>query len=78
MGRVRHSFPGYDDELGTHFFQTQPSMTTSWGQFLPEVIRIDPRMAGPGGGWWRGATPTVTYPYDGPRGDGASCMIRNE
>ena len=40
-------------------------------------MRIDP--TGPGLHWARrGATPTVSFPYDGAHGDGASCMINIE
>ena len=72
MGRVRDPFDGHDedDDLAGYFFST----TSSQGV---DVFRIDPK--GPGlHRPWRGTTPTMTYPYDGPRGDGASCMIMNE
>jgi len=69
MGHVSH-LHGRDDELRFYFFQSHSSQGV-------DVFRIDPKAAGSGRSW-RGTTPTVTYPYDGPRGDGASCMIMNE
>ena len=42
-----------------------------------DVFGIDPTAPGLPRRW-REARPTITYPYDGPRGDGASCMINME
>ena len=74
QGNMTHFFaverPEDGETLFDHFF----SITSFQGL---EVFRIDP--TGPGlDRRWRGTTPTVTYPYDGPCGDGASCMINIE
>ena len=70
---MRHSFSGYAEELFDRFF----SIMSFQGL---EVFRIDPTGPYPEDlvGMWRGATPIILYRYDGPRGDGASCMIMNE
>ena len=70
-GIKRHSFSGTDDDhIFGCFFRTE-----SFNGI--DVFRLDPR--GPGLHWRRrGTTPTITYPYDGPHGDGASCMINIE
>ena len=66
----RHSIDGYGDDIYGRFFWTE-----SFQELY--VLRIDPR--GLGLQWpRRGTTPTVCFPYDGPRGDGASCMINIE
>ena len=67
---MRHSFSGYAEGLFDQFF----SLMTFQGL---EVFRIDPT-GGPGFYWGGDTTPTITYQYDGPRGDGASCMINIE
>ena len=61
-------FPGADDHhIFGCFFRTE-------GFYGIDILRIDP--TGPGLHWARrGATPTVSFPYDGAHGDGASCMI---
>ena len=70
QGNMTHFFAVEGETLFDHFF----SITSFQGL---EVFRIDP--TGPGlDRRWRGTTPTVTYPYDGPCGDGASCMINIE
>ena len=70
-GIKRHSFlNNNDDHIFGCFFRN-----VSFNGI--DVFRLDPR--GPGLHWHRrGTTPTITYPYDGPRGDGASCMINIE
>ena len=66
----RHSIDGYGDDIYCRFFWTE-----SFQELY--VLRIEPR--GLGLQWpRRGTTPTVCFPYDGPRGDGASCMINIE
>ena len=64
-------FPGADDHhIFGCFFRTE-------GFYGIDILRIDP--TGPGLHWARrGATPTVSFPYDGAHGDGASCMINIE
>ena len=64
-------FPGADDHhIFGCFFRTE-------GFYGIDILRIDP--TGPGLHWARrGATPTVSFPYDGAHGDGASCMINME
>ena len=59
---MRHSFSGYAEGLFDQFF----SLMTFQGL---EVFRIDPT-GGPGFYWGGDTTPTITYQYDGPRGDG--------
>ena len=71
-GIKRHSFinAGIDDHIFNCFFRTE-------GFYGIDILRIDPR--GPGLHWHRrGTTPTVSFPYDGAHGDGASCMINIE
>ena len=71
QGMMTHFFAGERPEDGETLFDHFFSISSFQGL---EVFRIDP--TGPGlDRRWRGTTPTVTYPYDGPRGDGASCMI---
>ena len=66
----RHSIDGYGDDIYGRFFWTE-----SFQELY--VLRIEPR--GLGLQWpRRGTTPTVCFPYDGPHGDGASCMINIE
>ena len=69
-GMMRHSFAGYDDQLGRHFFKT----TSYQGIDVLRIHSEGPGLPRP----WRGTTPTLSFPYDGPHGDGASCMINIE
>ena len=66
----KHSIDGYGDDIYCRFFWTE-----SFQELY--VLRIEPR--GLGLQWpRRGTTPTVCFPYDGPRGGKASCMINIE
>ena len=65
---LAHSFGGYGPELFEHFFRhSQPQ-----GVNILSVRTSRPP------GFWHDDTPTASIAYDGPRGDGASCMIYME